>query len=192
MDHTSDLIQQLKRLEAGCPESRRAVIEASYEPLRQTAQRMLGRFPGVRRWLDADDVLHNALIRLYRSLAVVKPTSAGEFYALAVLQIRRESIDLARSYFGPRGIGSNHHGGSTDHLLDVEHEPQLLAEWSEFHAHVARLPIAERAVFGLLWYDGLLQAEAAKVLGISLATFKRRWQSTRLLLRTATDGKRPA
>ena len=106
MDHTSDLIQQLKRLEAGCPESRRAVIEASYEPLRQLAQRMLRRFPGVGRWLEADDVLHNALIRLYRSLVMVKPTSAGKFYGLAALQIRRELIDLARRYFGPRGIGS--------------------------------------------------------------------------------------
>jgi RNA polymerase sigma factor (sigma-70 family) len=193
VDYFNGLLdKQLLRLEAGGAESRRAIIEASYESLRQMAERMLRRFPGVGRWSEADDVLHNALIRLYGSLAVVKPASVGKFYGLAALQIRRELIDLARRYFGPLGIGSNHGSGSTDHLMDAEHEPPLLAEWAEFHAHVERLPRAEREVFGLLWYDGLLQVEAAKVLGISLATFKRRWQSVRILLQKATYGHRPA
>jgi RNA polymerase sigma-70 factor (ECF subfamily) len=37
-------------------------------------------------------------------------------------------------------------------------------------------------VVQLLWYEGLRQPEAAVVLGISLATLKRRWQVARLRL----------
>ena len=41
---------------------------------------------------------------------------------------------------------------------------------------------------GLLFYEGLTQEEAAKVLGISLRTVKRRWQSARCRLYDAFNG----
>jgi RNA polymerase sigma-70 factor (ECF subfamily) len=49
---------------------------------------------------------------------------------------------------------------------------------------VDSLPDEEREVVQLLWYEGLRQPEAAVVLGISLATLKRRWQVARLRLST--------
>ena len=45
-----------------------------------------------------------------------------------------------------------------------------------------KLPDEQRDVVGLLWYGGLSQPEAAEVLGISLATVKRRWQAARMAL----------
>jgi DNA-directed RNA polymerase specialized sigma24 family protein len=40
---------------------------------------------------------------------------------------------------------------------------------------VARLPDKLRAVFDLLWYQGLTQAEAAALLGVAVRTVKSRW-----------------
>jgi RNA polymerase sigma factor (sigma-70 family) len=194
MGHTTDLENELKRLEAGNPESRRTIIEATCERLRRMAHRMLKKYPGVGRWSDTDDVLQNALIRLHRSLAVVKPESARKFYGLAAVEVRRELIDLARSYFGPQGIGTNQdtNGGKVaDEHAGDEREPHTILEWTEFHEQVGRLPDAEREVFGLIWYDGLTQSEAASVLGVSVATIKRRWQSARLLLKGKMYGERP-
>jgi RNA polymerase sigma-70 factor (ECF subfamily) len=41
---------------------------------------------------------------------------------------------------------------------------------------------------GLLFYEGLTQEEAATVLGVSLRTLKRRWQSARCRLHDALNG----
>jgi RNA polymerase sigma-70 factor (ECF subfamily) len=151
---------------------------------------MLRRFPGVGRWSDTDDVLQNSLIRLYRSLVIVKPESARKFYGLAAVEIRRELLDLVRSYFGPEGIATNQdsNGGKLACLVSEENEPHTLVEWTEFHEQIEKLPDAEREVFGLIYYDGLSQSQAAKVLGLSLTTVKRRWQSARVILRESTYG----
>ena len=45
-------------------------------------------------------------MRLYRSLAEAQPASAAELYRLAALNIRRELLDLAKHYYGPRGLGT--------------------------------------------------------------------------------------
>ena len=70
-------------------------------------------------------------------------------------------------------------------------EPQHLAVWEEFHERAAALPDEEGAVFDLIWYNGLSQAEAAEVLNVSLSTVKRRWQAARLRLIEAFGGTSP-
>jgi len=181
--HTTQLQNWLSVLEKD--DVRGEIIEHTGERLRGLARKMLGGFPGVHRWEETDDVLQNALIRLHRSLAEVKPQSARQFYGLATTQIRRELLDLVRSRFGPEGIGKNHHtdGGVAAGL--ATDEPQSIEDWTAFHEEVEKLPENEQEVFGLIWYGGLHQADAAKVLGISLATIKRRWQAARLHLHEA-------
>ncbi|UBM38901.1 sigma-70 family RNA polymerase sigma factor [Bremerella sp. TYQ1] len=182
---------QLKRLSEGCPESRRTIIEHCCDRLRTMARRMLKKYPGVGRWSDTDDVLQESLLRLHRALVTVKPESVRKFYGLAATQIRRELIDLARSHFGPLGVGTKHDtdaGNAAQSHPDVHFEPDTIAAWTEFHEAVEELPEAEKEVFSLLWYDGLIQSDAARVLGISLATLKRRWVSARLLLNERLQG----
>ena len=181
--HTTQLQNWLNVLDRD--DVRGQIIEHTCDRLRGLARRMLRGFPGVHRWSETDDVLQNALIRLHRSLAEVKPQSARQFYGLASTQIRRELLDLARSQFGPAGIGKNHQtdgGMAAESAVD---EPQSMEDWTAFHEEVEKLPNEEQEVFGLLWYGGLNQADAAKVLGISLATLKRRWQVARLHLHEA-------
>ncbi|HZY88908.1 MAG TPA: sigma-70 family RNA polymerase sigma factor, partial [Gemmataceae bacterium] len=143
----------------------------------------------------------NALIRLCRALEGARLESSRHFRNLAALQIRRELIDLARHHLGPQGHGARHHTDSGGKAADDPGGP-LHANpggrggpgspqaWLVFHEAVESLPEEAREVFGLLWYEGRTQEEAASLLGISLSTLKRRWQSARLLLSLALDGKR--
>jgi RNA polymerase sigma-70 factor (ECF subfamily) len=56
---------------------------------------------------------------------------------------------------------------------------------TELHEKVASLPDKEREVFGMLWYQGLTQAEAASVLNVSRRSIIRYWQAAQLRLREA-------
>ena len=101
-------------------------------------------------------------------------------------QIRRKLLDLAKHHLGPHGRGrtttrtasppTTRAGRCTSRTAE---QPEDLEGWSAFHAQVEALPDEEREVVGLLFYEGLTQQEAATVLGVSLRTVKRRWQSAR-------------
>jgi DNA-directed RNA polymerase specialized sigma24 family protein len=59
-------------------------------------------------------------------------------------------------------------------------DPTHLEAWARLHETIKALPSELRDVFDLLWYQGMVQREAAGVLGISEATLKRRWHDARL------------
>ena len=133
--HTTALGKWLQRLEAGCPEAQAAIIEHTCERLRYTAKGMLRMSPKVRRWAETDDLLQDALVRLHRSLAQVKPTTAREFYGLAATQLRRQLIDLARKHYGPNGVGTRHQLCENEHVETMKPKPpESLDDWTEFVA----------------------------------------------------------
>jgi RNA polymerase sigma factor (sigma-70 family) len=197
----SDSLLQIQtwiaRLQAGDPGARDALLGAAGERLRQLAHRMLQTYPRVHRWEQTDDVLQNALLRLYRTMKDVPPQSVADFLRLAALNIRRELLDLSKHYYGPQGQGAHHLSLGPDQQSMPEPagqsslDPGSLTVWSEFHEQVERLPDEERAVFDLLWYQGLTQVEAAEVLGVNERTIKRRWQAARLKLHDALHGEVP-
>ena len=181
--HTATLEHWLVRLESGCPEARATILQHTCERLQNMAKRMLRNSPKVRRWETTDDLLQEALLRLHRSLVEINPTTAKEFYGLAATQLRRQLVDLARKHYGKQGIGKNHFtDGEGSVQKNAGHSPESLEDWTQLHERIEQLPLEEKEVFELFWYEGLTQADAAKILGISLATFKRRWQAARLRL----------
>jgi RNA polymerase sigma factor (sigma-70 family) len=172
----------------GNPAAKEALLNHACDRLLRLTRKMFHGHPGLRRWIQTDDVFQGSLVRLHRALAHTEVRDVRHFFNLSTVQIRRELLDLARKHFGPHGIGRNHHtdfqpadedGGSVHHLAD---EPENLEAWEEFHHRVEALPEDEREVFGLLYYEGLEQAEAAKVLGISERTIRSRWTRAKLLL----------
>jgi RNA polymerase sigma-70 factor (ECF subfamily) len=187
----------LPRAVAGDEAAVDALLRHCGDRLAALARRMLGDFPRVRRWVETDDVLQNALLRLLGALRSVQPQTPRAFFALASLQIRRELLDLARHYYGPEGIGANHDSrapagpdGSGGHEpADARHEPGSLARWAELHELVDGLPPEEREVVELLFYQGLSQGEAAEVLGVSLRTVQRRWHDALCRLHHAWAGE---
>jgi RNA polymerase sigma-70 factor (ECF subfamily) len=192
---------RLDRLRAGDATARDELLKIACERLSRLARKMLRSYPGVRRWEQTDDVLQNAALRLCRSLDAVKPASVRSFINLAAVQIRRELIDLARHYDGPEGPGRHHAGrggpdgsggapGPLDPGTDTD-DPAPLADWTEFHAQVQALPDAEKEIFDLLWYQGLSQAEAAAVLGVTERVVRSRWRSARIRLHQRLGGRLP-
>lgn len=176
--HTTTKLQHwLDLMRRGDDHARTELIGHACERLRLLTRRMLRGYPLVRRWEQTDDVLQNAMLRLYRALADVMPDSLRHFYNLAALQIRRELLDLAKHH--ARNDGQIE---AAPEPTDHGDEPSNLLQWSEFHRLVETLPADEREVFTLVWYHDLSQAEAANVLGISVRTVIRRWQAARIRL----------
>ena len=199
-DQTTQIQRWIDGLGASDASAREALLACAAERLTRLTHKMLKDYPGVHRWEETDDILQNATLRLCRALETVKPLSVRDFFRLAAALIRRELIDLARRYSGPTGLGANYASwaGSGDEMpapdvevADTTYDPGRLAEWTGFHAQVEALPEEEREVFDLLFYQGLPQAEAAAVLGVSERTVKRRWQSARLALHEALGGRLP-
>lgn len=191
-DSSTQLQVWLDRLQAGDAAARAQLINRACERLRRLTLTMLRDFPRLRAYEEAEDVLQNAVLRLLRALDVVTPATTADFFRLAAQQIRRELLDLTRHYFGPCGQAAHavpalsHDGPDSTPSgavpSDSTFDPGRLARWTEFHRSAEALPEDERAVFDLIWYQGLTQAETAEVLRVSAATVKRRWVAARLHL----------
>jgi RNA polymerase sigma-70 factor (ECF subfamily) len=174
----------LDRLRRGDFSARNDLLNGACQRLQGLAHQMLKNYPNVRRWEETGDVLQNALIRLQRALQQLTLETPRDFFRLAALQIRRELLDLARSYYGPQGPGAHHASSPAEPAggpvpkraapADLSLEPTRIAAWTEFHEQIEALPDEEREVFDLLWYQGLTQAEAAEVLHVTDRTIKRR------------------
>lgn len=182
---------------AGDESARSALLDHAYDRLMRLTRMMFHARRDLRRWEQTDDVYQEAIFRLHRALSEVQPESVRHFFNLAALMIRRTLLDLAKHHLGPHGQGTKHHtdrqpaddeGGA---LHDRAEQPEDLEGWSAFHAQVEALPDEEREVVGLLFYEQLTQQEAATVLGVSLRTVKRRWQSARYLLRQGLNEQGP-
>lgn len=197
---TDEIQPHLDRLLAGDETARSELIRLAHQRLLRLARRMLRDFPGVQRWEDTDDVMQNATLRLHAALSAVAPPTTADFLRLAASQLRRELIDLSRHYFGPQGHGANydsHQARTSDQAVGAKaaetdtHEPCRLAMWTEFHRYVDLLPDVDRALYDLLWYQGLTQASAAQVLNVTERTIQRRWQQLRLDLHGQFKGEPP-
>ena len=149
---TTQMVDWLDRMRAGDAAARDELIRGFQGRLEMLARKMVGRDRRVARWVDAEDVLQNALLRLLRALETIQPNSTRAFFGLAAEQIRRELLDLARHYYGLEGEGANHDsvGARPDDSRPVLDPPAPdssandLERWTRFHEEVERLP-ARRA-----------------------------------------------
>jgi RNA polymerase sigma-70 factor (ECF subfamily) len=183
--------------------ARDELLVIAAERMAAMARRMLRGFPEVRRWDETDDVVQNAVIRLHRALEVVRPNDAKHFLSLAVLQIRRELIDLARKYASP-GSWQRNRETNFQHLADsaafkidgaVEHDhanAASLESWTRFHDLASELPEEQREIFDLVWYFNAQQSEIADLLGCSERTVRRRWDAAKQQLITRMRGDFPS
>lgn len=200
-NQTTELSPLIDRLAKGDLSARDELLAAACNRLRLMASRKLSRFPGVHRFEDTDDVLQNACIRLHRALASTQPTSAKGFFGLAATQIRRELIDLYRHYEGPQGAARNEFAAScpsndtgfwaVDDKADSTSGPSTLAEWTELHQQIGKLPSPEREVLEQIYYGGASKEMVAHNLGLSYDKVKRIWVSARLLLRKRLHNEKP-
>jgi RNA polymerase sigma-70 factor (ECF subfamily) len=127
---------------------------------------------------------------LLRALREVEPTSVRAFFGLAAEQMRRELLDLARHHHARRmhglsramdAVGSDS-GAAVPDTPDTAEDPEELEKWCAFHEAVERLPVEEREVVGLIYYNGWTQAEAAEHLCVSKRSVQRHWSAAMLKL----------
>ncbi len=177
-----------ERLTAGDHSARAELLRLTTDRLLAMVRKMLARYPGVRRWEESDDVLQNVMVRLDRCLSQEPIQSPTDYFRLAAANMRRELIDLARHYYGPQGLGSNHATPNANNFQEPEHtgtvrdDPARTVIARELHEVMETLPSELRDVASFHWYLGMTKPEVAAALGMSLSTVKRRCVEAKLMM----------
>ena len=118
-----------------------------------------------------DEVSDAVVERLLKAMHRARQRSVREFFGLSSRHIRRELNDLARRLDGQPGS------------VELREDLAVAAEDSDsalgpggrrMLEAIGDLPADEREVFDLVRIQGMTQAEAAQLLGVSAVTVKRR------------------
>jgi RNA polymerase sigma factor (sigma-70 family) len=160
---TTELPDLLARLRRGDRSAADELLRLCRERLEAMARVMLRRFPGVAAREQTGDVVQEASLSLLAALQSLDVRDTRSFYALAAEHISRRLLDLARKH---RRRDTPPTADDPDADLDL---------WAELHEAAGRLPAEPREVFGLRFYHGWTFAEIAALLGVSVATARRRW-----------------
>ncbi|MCW3839902.1 SigE family RNA polymerase sigma factor [Micromonospora yasonensis] len=112
----------------------------------------------------AEDLLQTALIKTYVKWQRIRDPGAVEGY------VRRVMVNTATSWwrgrpYRERPVATLPEGGGADEM-DVRLEQDTM--WQ----HLLALPVKQRAVLVLRYYEGMGEAEIAEVLDISRGTVK--------------------
>jgi RNA polymerase sigma factor (sigma-70 family) len=185
----------LDRVRTGDASAREELLRHCSDRLHRLTRKMFAGFPRLRRWVEEEDVLQNALLRLDRALRNVDVQTARHFFHLATVQVRRELLDLSHHFYGPLGMAANHQTGDgpPDERGGLIHDVSARTPdgkgWHRFHQEVEKLAAEQQEVVNLLFYEGLTHDEAARVLGVSTRTVKRRWKEVKEhLMRNTRQG----
>jgi RNA polymerase sigma-70 factor (ECF subfamily) len=121
--------------------------------------------------LQADELLSAVTERLLKAMREVRPQTVRQFFALANQHMRWELNDLARRLDKqPAAVELR------DELVPAPASSgsALTPTGRRMLAAIGDLPEDEQEAFDLVRVQGLMQTEAAQVLGVSVATVRRR------------------
>jgi RNA polymerase sigma-70 factor (ECF subfamily) len=191
-ERTTVVVQRyLDELAGGSPAEPviRALLHRAVHRLSQLCTALLHRsYPRLTRPplnLQPDEMLSAVVERLLKALREARPASVRQFFSLASQHMRWELNDMARRLDEqPAAVelseGMAAAAASSDSGLSPDAGRMLRA--------IDRLPEEEREAFDLVRIQGMSQAEAARVLGVSAMTVNRRLkQSLQLLAATLAE-----
>jgi RNA polymerase sigma factor (sigma-70 family) len=194
-EHTTAVVQRyLDELAGDAPAEPliQALLDRAVRRLQLLCANLLYRgYPRLTRPplnLQPDDVLGGLVERLLKALRAVRPQNVRQFFALANQHMRWELNDLARRLDEqPRAAELR------DDLLPAPESSGsgLSPNAGRMLEAIENLPEDEREAFGLVRIQGLGQAEAAAVLGVSAKTVQRRLNRALLLLTEQVGHLRP-
>ena len=170
---THDITRLLDRWRLGDVVAMNQLMELVYGDLHQIAAREMRR-EHAEHTLQTTAVLHEAYLRLFGSEPVEWKDSA-HFYAVASQQLRRVLLDHAR-----RVHSEKRGGGIVKFSLRESDESAIVVDQrilalDEALIRLENLDRRAAKVVELRFFGGLTEADAAEVLGISIATLKRDW-----------------
>ena len=153
------------------------MLDAAVRDSWQVLAQRLGAFIGRRLPAqDVDDVLQDVLLRIHQNAGQLQEDSR---FGPWVYSIARNAVVDRLRRKSPAVVDADEAPDVADDA-DVDGEQPLLDCVSPF---VARLPEAYRHAITLVELEGLGQAEAARIVGVSLSGMKSRVQRGRRLLR---------
>jgi len=194
-EHTTAVVQRyLDELAGDAPAESavRALLDRAVRRLHELCGALLHRsYPRLTRPplnLQADELLGAVVERLLKALREVRPGTVRQFFALASQHMRWELNEMARRLDEQPAAVELRDGlvpapASSDSGLTPGSRRMLAA--------IANLPEAEGEAFDLVRIQGLTQAEAAQVLGVSAATVNRRLNRGLELLAEVLSDLRP-
>jgi RNA polymerase sigma factor (sigma-70 family) len=153
----------------------RALLDRSVRRLEQLCTGLLyRRYPRLTRPptnLVTDELLSAVVERLLKALREARPTTTRQFFALACQHIRWELNDMARRLDERPPVAE-----LRDEMMAAPAESFSgpTADATRILTAIEELPEAEREAFDLVRIQGMSQAEAAGVLGVSPMTVNRR------------------
>jgi RNA polymerase sigma-70 factor (ECF subfamily) len=194
-EHTTAAVQRyLDELAGDAPAEPviRALLDRAVRRLHQLCVTLLHRsYPRLTRPplnLRADEMLSAVVERLLKALGQARPANVRQFFALAGQHMRWELNDMARRLDEQPKVVE-----LTDGLLPTPPgtDSGLTPDARRMLEAIDRLPEGEREVFDLVRIQGMSQAEAAKVLGVSPMTVMRRLNRGLQLLTATLEDLRP-
>lgn len=193
-ESSSELLRILTRLRAGDRDARDALHQVVYRHMRRIAGRILAEsFTRLRNHRDVTSVVHDAWINLDKALASVTLETEADFFCFMAHNIRQVLLTFAAKTrpallpgAGPADSAAESGAGPADR----SHDPQALAEWTEFHEQVNRLPDLQRDIFAMHYYLEIPQARVAELLGLPPKAVSRQWiAATEQLAEGFFDGR---
>ena len=191
-EHTTAVVQRyLNELNQNSPAEPivRALLDGAVRRLHLLCATLLYRsYPRLAQPplnLQADELLSSVTERLLKALREARPETVRQFFALANQHMRWELNDLARRLDNQPAAVELREGlvpapASSASGLSPNGRRMLEA--------IDNLPDEEREAFGLVRVQGMAQTEAAQLLGVSVATVKRRlYRGLRLLTESLAD-----
>lgn len=194
-EHTTAVVQQyLDELAGDTPSESavRALLDRSVRRLHQLCAAMLYRsYPRLTRPplnLRVEEMLGAVVERLLKALREIRPRTVREFFALASQHMRWELNEMARR-LDERSAPVELCEGLVP--SPASSESGLTPDSRRMLAAIDSLPEAEKEAFDLVRIQGLTQAEAGEVLGVSPATVNRRLNRGLQFLAEALSDLRP-
>ena len=190
-EHTTAVVErylvELAELSGDAPAEPviRALLASSVDRLHLLCATLLHRnYPRLARPplnLQADEMLSGVVERMIKAMRVVRPGNVRQFFALANQHMRWELNELARRFdqetraveLRESAIGDPPSAMSTAHV-----SPNTVRMLEAIDS----LPEDEKETFSLVRVQGMTQADAAAVLGVSVKTIQRRLNRSLLLL----------
>jgi len=178
----------LSQIAVGDERASDELVAAVYQQLRKIAQVRMGA-ERTGHTLQATELVHEAYLKLVPDMGDRGFKNRYEFYGAAGEAMRRILIDHARRRrTAKRGSGKTALPiSSVAQLADTADPEAVLALNEAFERLESENPELAKLV-RLRFFAGLSVEEAAKALGISEPTVKRRWRFARTVLFEALEG----
>jgi RNA polymerase sigma factor (TIGR02999 family) len=177
----SQVTQLLQAIEHGDGKAANELLPLVYQELRKlAAHKMANEAQG--HTLQPTALVHEAYLRLVGSSQPQQWDGRGHFFAAAAEAMRRILIEGARRKKRVK------HGGELERVdMDMVELPLPMAEdellaLDEALDRLATVDVRAAEVVKLCFFVGLTQEQAAKELGVSLATAERLWSFARAWL----------